>query len=159
MKQVLPSAGVTIRQMTEDDIAAVFKIERTVFPIPFEVEKMGEMRRWFPQGCFVACYDGPIVGFLMSLLRKSQLGHIVSVAVAPEHQGKGIGTALVIEAMNLLRSYGASGIKLEVNVDNRNAISLYKGLGFIIEQKIPEYYLDGSDAYVMFYQELIDHAS
>jgi ribosomal-protein-alanine N-acetyltransferase len=107
----------------------------------------------------VAEENGEIAGYIMcrielglsdfgfsGLIKK---GHIVSVAVMPEHRRKGIGQALIVEALNGMCSYGAKQCFLEVRVTNDPAINLYKKLGFKITRTIHGYYADGEDAYVM----------
>jgi ribosomal-protein-alanine N-acetyltransferase len=46
-------------------------------------------------------------------------------------------------------NYGAEAVYLEVRVSNKEAISLYKKLGFEEVRIVKEYYRDGEDAYVM----------
>ena len=76
-------------------------------------------------------------------------GHIVSVAVLPQYRRKGIGQALITEAMEGMRLYNAKQCFLEVRVTNTPAVDLYKKLGFQITRTIHGYYADGEDAYVM----------
>jgi ribosomal-protein-alanine N-acetyltransferase len=83
---------------------------------------------------------------LSGLVKK---GHVVSVAVLPEHRRKGIGEALVTQAMEGMRKYNAKQCFLEVRVTNQEAISLYKKLGFEVTRTIHGYYADGEDAFVM----------
>lgn len=83
---------------------------------------------------------------LSGLVKK---GHVVSVAVLPEHRRKGIGEALVTQAMAGMRKYNAKQCFLEVRVTNQEAVSLYKKLGFEVTRTIHGYYADGEDAFVM----------
>lgn len=76
-------------------------------------------------------------------------GHVVSIAVMPEHRRKGIGNALVVRAMESMRLYNAKQCFLEVRVSNMPAINLYNKLGFKVTKTIHGYYSDGEDAYVM----------
>jgi ribosomal-protein-alanine N-acetyltransferase len=76
-------------------------------------------------------------------------GHVVSVAVLPEHRRKGVGKGLVIKALEGMRAYGAKQCYLEVRVTNQEAISLYKKLDFEVTRTIHGYYADGEDALVM----------
>jgi ribosomal-protein-alanine N-acetyltransferase len=70
--------------------------------------------------------------------------------VLPEHRRRGLGRALMLEAMRALKNdYGCDEIYLEVRVSNYPAINLYKSLGLKIVDTIKHYYLDGEDAYVM----------
>jgi ribosomal-protein-alanine N-acetyltransferase len=75
---------------------------------------------------------------------------VVSIAVLPEHRKKGIGEALVKEAMNAMKlQYNAKQCYLEVRITNEPAINLYKKLGFEIARTVSGYYADGEDAHVM----------
>jgi len=114
----------------------------------------------FPETFIVAeAGDGEVVGYVMCRIELGlsnfgfsgfiKKGHIVSIAVMPEHRRKGIGQALVTRAMEGMRFYNAKQCFLEVRVSNTQAISLYKKLGFKITRTINGYYSDGEDAYVM----------
>jgi len=114
----------------------------------------------FPETFIVAeAGNGEVVGYVMCRIELGlsnfgfsgfiKKGHIVSIAVMPEHRRRGIGQALVTRAMEGMRLYNAKQCFLEVRVSNTQAISLYKKLGFKITRTINGYYSDGEDAYVM----------
>jgi ribosomal-protein-alanine N-acetyltransferase len=118
-----------------------------------------ELHQKFPETFIVAEENGEVIGYIMcrielglsnfgfgGLLKK---GHIVSVAVLHQHRRKGIGKALVAQALENMRIYNAKQCFLEVRVTNTPAIELYKKLGFEITRTIHGYYSDGEDAYVM----------
>ncbi len=56
-------------------------------------------------------------------------GWIVQVGVVPAARGRGVGAALIGEALRRMRADGAAEVWLDVNVDNR-AGDLYRRLGF-----------------------------
>ncbi len=77
-------------------------------------------------------------------------GHIISIAVVPEHRRKGLGSMLVSESIERLkRFYSCRECYLEVRVSNNMAIALYKKLGFKIIKRNPWYYKDGEAAFTM----------
>ena len=53
-------------------------------------------------------------------------GWIIQVGVVPAARGRGLGAALVAEAVRLMRSGGQAVITLNVNVDNPHAAALYR---------------------------------
>ena len=57
------------------------------------------------------------------------VGWIVQVGVVPAARGRGIGRALVTEALRRMHGDGAGHAWLNVNVDNA-AVRLYRKLGF-----------------------------
>jgi ribosomal-protein-alanine N-acetyltransferase len=113
----------------------------------------------FPETFIVAEENGEIVGYIMCRVELGlsnfgfsgviKKGHVVSVAVLPQYRRKGIGQALITEAMDGMRVYNAKQCFLEVRVTNTSAIDLYKKLGFQVTRTIHGYYADGEDAYVM----------
>lgn len=61
---------------------------------------------------------------------------ILSVAVNPSFQGKGIGKKLTEIGIESLKKRGADKIRLEVRPDNKPAVAVYEKLGF---KKVNEY--------------------
>lgn len=55
---------------------------------------------------------------------------VLSIAVAPEAQGGGIGRALLGRALDSLRAQAAPAVRLEVRPGNAPAIRLYESFGF-----------------------------
>lgn len=60
---------------------------------------------------------------------------ILSVAVSPDFQGRGIGTELLKIALEHLQSVGATSVRLEVRPNNPAAIHIYEKFGFEIKGK------------------------
>ena len=73
---------------------------------------------------------------------------ILTVAVAPEAQGQGLGRALLEHAMHEAARRGASSMVLEVSVANAAALALYKAAGFATVGRRPRYYPGGADALI-----------
>ena len=115
--------------------------------------------RELPEAFIVAEVDDKVIGYIMckiefgfSNFRKLgfvKKGHVVSVAVFDQHRGKGIGKALMLEAINGVLSRKSDEIYLEVRVSNTQAIRMYQRLGFQIKSRLRSYYRDGEDAYLM----------
>lgn len=148
-----------LRKFTLNDLQTVMHINRVCLPENYTDYFFIELHQKFPETFIVAEENGEVVGYIMcrielglsnfgfgGLLKK---GHIVSVAVLHQHRRKGIGKALVAQALENMRIYNAKQCFLEVRVTNTPAIELYKKLGFEITRTIHGYYSDGEDAYVM----------
>jgi len=113
----------------------------------------------FPETFIVAEENGEVVGYVMcrietglpdfGLLGIAKKGHVISIAVLPEHQRREIGKALMKEAMSGMRFHKAKECILEVRVSNTPAVNLYRKLGFEVTRVVHGYYADGEDAYVM----------
>jgi len=148
-----------LRKFDMNDLASVTRINELCLPENYTDIFFVDLYRRFPETFVVAEEDDKVVGYIMcrvevgfsnfglsGLVKK---GHIVSVAVLPEHRRKGIGEALVARAMEGIRAYGAKQWYLEVRVTNEEAIALYKKLGFEVTRTVHGYYADGEDAFVM----------
>ncbi|MEM3623145.1 MAG: ribosomal protein S18-alanine N-acetyltransferase [Candidatus Bathyarchaeia archaeon] len=148
-----------LRKFNMNDLQTVMHINRTCLPENYTDYFFIELHQRFPETFIVAEENGEVVGYIMcrielglsnfgfsGLLKK---GHIVSVAVLHQHRRKGIGKALVSQALENMRIYNAKQCFLEVRVTNTPAIELYKKLGFEVTRTIHGYYSDGEDAYVM----------
>jgi len=148
-----------VRLFTPSDINRVIYINRTCLPENYSSFFFMELHRRFPETFLVAEENGKIVGYIMCRIETSlanlgfsgliKKGHVVSIAVLPKHQRKGIGSALMQKAMENMARYKAKKCFLEVRVSNTPAIQMYKKLGFKIKRRLREYYMDGEDAYEM----------
>lgn len=77
---------------------------------------------------WVARVQGQIVGFCHST-REQGINRIRSIYILPEHQGKGIGSQLLRQAIDWLGR--KQDIMLEVVAYNERAIRFYQKLGFV----------------------------
>jgi len=148
-----------MRKFTMNDLAAVTRINQVCLPENYTDFFFVDLYRRFPETFIVAEENAHVVGYIMCRIEVglsniglpglTKKGHVVSVAVLPEHRRKGVGGALVTKAMEGMRKYGAKQCYLEVRVTNEEAISLYKKLGLEVSRSIRGYYADGEDAFVM----------
>ncbi len=148
-----------LRKFSKADLDKVMRINEECLPENYTPFFYLDLHQSFPNSFVVAELNGKILGYVMCRVEWSlsefdrwklaKKGHVISIAVLPEHRRRGVGRALMIEAMRALRDYGASEIYLEVRVTNHPAISLYRNLKFEIVNRIRHYYSDGEDAYVM----------
>jgi len=141
---------VKIRPVDPKDFKSIWLIERLSFKTPYS----RSLLRYLMQCShvfLVAELEGKVVGYVCGVIerREQVLGHIFSIAVHPEYRRMRIGTALMIEAINMLKRRGAQKIYLECRVSNIAAIKLYEKLGFRVTKRIKSYYRDGEDAYIM----------
>ena len=148
-----------LRKFSMSDLNAVMEINRVCLPENYSQFFYVDLFRRFPETFLVAEENEKVVGYIMcrvevglgdigfSGLKKR--GHVVSVAVIPEHRKKGVGEALVSSAMDAMRTYNAKQCYLEVRVSNDPAVKLYKKLGFEVTRTSQSYYADGEDAYIM----------
>lgn len=85
-----------------------------------------------PDGVFVAeDKGGRVIGYVTTRLnRTSRIGWIPNLAVDPGHQGKGLGRALLLHAIEFFRRSGMQVAKIETLEQNPVGQKLYPSLGF-----------------------------
>lgn len=81
---------------------------------------------------FVAVADGEDVGLVRGARDDSRAGAawLISMWVAPEVRGRGVGEALIDAVVEWARASGARRLLLDVGDHNRPAIALYARKGF-----------------------------
>lgn len=149
----------TLRQFKPSDLDRVIQINRVCLPENYSPYFFMDIYQRYPATFIVAEQEGKIVGYIMcrietgfpnfGLFSISKKGHVVSIAVLPEYQRKGVGTALMEEAMKNMHLYNAKECYLEVRISNAPAVEMYKKLGMQVTRIVRGYYADGEDAYLM----------
>ncbi|MER8184005.1 ribosomal protein S18-alanine N-acetyltransferase [Kitasatospora sp. NPDC094015] len=73
--------------------------------------------------------DGSVVGYA-GLMAVGVEGDVQTIAVAPGHQGAGLGAVLLTDLVEESARRGCTELLLEVRVDNLRAQRLYERFGF-----------------------------
>ena len=149
----------TLRRFKPSDLERVMHINRVCLPENYTTFFFMNLHKRFPETFIVAEENGEVVGYTMcrietgipsfKLLGITKKGHVISIAVSPEHQRKGIGSALMREAMQAMVNYKAKECYLEVRASNLPAVNLYRKMEFEVARTNRGYYADGEAAYVM----------
>ncbi len=142
-------AGIEIRVFKEQDIPALLEIERECFPpdLAYDRAVFEELSTMSNGVVIVAEVGGRVIGYAAGVVEGSY-GHVVSIAVAPSWQGRGIGSLLLEKLEEKLRGLGAACFVLEVAVDNERAIRLYTKRGYRVARVLKGYY-GGRDGFLM----------
>ncbi len=163
-----------VRRATKEDIPAVMSVNLRSLPENYWYGFYEYILMNWPEAFLVAESSGVIVGYAMSRVEETgdplllglfddkgtpvvrrwleprKAGHLVSIAVLKEYRRQGIGSSLLAETLRVMKEeYKAESVFLEVRISNKPAIRLYHKYGFRIARRIPHYYRDGEDAYVM----------
>jgi len=138
-----------IREFAPEDLEAVCKIEVESFPYPYPCKLFLAYQALFPEFFLVAECEGSVVGYALAVVERGGRAHVVSIAVTPGCRRRGLGRALMLSLEERFRRFGLSEVVLEVAVGNTAALSLYRSLGYSVVARIPRYYPDGEDAYLM----------
>jgi ribosomal-protein-alanine N-acetyltransferase len=98
----------------------------------------------------VAETDGKTFAFLVTDIRsRGKAATLVTLDVRASKRRAGIGSALLDRSETLLRGNGVASYLLQVDTENTSALSFYTYHGFRIVDRLPDYYANGSDAYLM----------
>jgi len=101
---------------------------------PFDVSRNDDWGNDDPGSThLVALVDGRLVGYAR-LLVEGDWGHIRQVAVYPEHRGRGIGSRLVAELVELAGRKGLPHVYLNARL---TAVGLYQRQGFTVVSPAP----------------------
>jgi ribosomal protein S18 acetylase RimI-like enzyme len=88
-----------------------------------------------PDLFLVGVLDGVVVATAM-VGYEGHRGWISYLGVAPEHQHKGFGRAMMDEAERLLRQCGCPKINLQVRTTNHAVIEFYQRIGFKLDDVV-----------------------
>jgi ribosomal protein S18 acetylase RimI-like enzyme len=69
-------------------------------------------------------------GTVQGVCELGGVGAIQNLGITPEYRGRGLGTLLLLQALNGFRNAGLNRALLEVTAQNEGAIRLYRRLGF-----------------------------
>ncbi len=142
--------GVVLRGMDAGDLPVIHALEVRLFPVDAWPLQMfhDELAQQDTRHYLVAEVQGQIVGYA-GLMCIEPIADVQTIAVVPEQEGRGIGSALLAELIAESRRRRAEDVLLEVRADNPRAQQLYRRFGFEQIHIRPRYYRDGVDALIM----------
>jgi ribosomal protein S18 acetylase RimI-like enzyme len=134
---------IEIRELTIDDLAAVFHLGEQLFtsdfsPSMYRTWDEYEITTLFNSDsdlCLVAELDGEIVGFALGTTVEKQnsawkYGYLVWIGVRPGLQKVGAGDKLFTELKKRMVDQGVRMIIIDTDADNKAGINFFKKQGF-----------------------------
>lgn len=106
------------------------------------------LQSW-PELCILAVEKKRIVAVAISKVEVHdgrECGYIAMLAVIKSHRNTGIGIAAIQRTIHRIKEKGCTDVILEAEATNAPALGLYNKLGFLREDRLVRYYLNGSDA-------------
>ncbi len=144
-------SDLQLRDFRMGDFEAVYRLDQACFE-PGIAYARSELRRFLSLStaqAVVVEVGGQIVGFAVGYLSVHQLGHVVTIDVAQENRGEGIGSALLTELLRRFEAAFVVEVKLEVDMENEAAIAFYERFGFGRKRRLPDYYGPNRPAWEM----------
>jgi ribosomal protein S18 acetylase RimI-like enzyme len=83
-----------------------------------------------PEATWLIACDGGYCATIQGIRERTGMGAIQNVGVTARHRGRGLGSALVLQALHGFQRRGAHGVHLEVTAQNDGAVRVYRRLGF-----------------------------
>lgn len=146
-----PTHKIVIRKATKNDLAAILDIEDFSFDWfdRFPASLFLYYMHKYNDGFFVVLGpSGSVVGYAIIVEARNH-AYLFSIAVHPEKRNNGYGELLLKFLESNCSEKGFSKLRLDVRVDNKAAVELYKKLGYIEVKKKKNFYGDGIDAFLM----------
>jgi len=134
---------IAVREATAEDLPAILAIYRDAgldIDAAFSVEEaaahLAAFRAYPNYRVFVALHNQELAGtyallVMDNLAKRGRRSAVVEdVAVAPDHQGSGVGRAMMLHAMAQCREAGCYKLTLSSNLRRTGAHRFYRALGF-----------------------------
>lgn len=140
-----------LRELRWSDIPALAAAESTLF-----TDDAWSAETWWselasrPRRDYLVLDDGEGLLGYAGLDHGGEVADVMTIAVLPAAQGRGLGPRLLRELEARARARGAAYVMLEVRADNAAAIGMYQRAGFTLLSTRRRYYQPGDvDALVM----------
>ena len=119
-----------IRPASDSDLEGLRELDAAAFAPRWHMSD-GELRRNLRRAaCFtVAVADGRIHGFQVTTRGAFDV-HLARLAVAPQHQGAGLGRQLLADVIRRLDSRRLDSLTVNTQADNYRSLRLYRRFGF-----------------------------
>jgi len=128
-----PAGPPELRRVRRGDWGTVAALDSRAFPVFWHLGQAGiaEARHATPSSRVRVAIVAPgvVAGYAVSG-RSGGRGFLQRLAVDPEAQGRGIGTALALDGLRWMQARGAASVLVNTQVDNERALRLYRRLGF-----------------------------
>ncbi len=121
---------VTVRVAETRDHDAILQTDTAAFALPWQLSPT-MLRAALAQADHLSLAEsaGRVVGYQLTTASRGS-AHLARLAVVPEAQGQGIGTALVADTLEHYRRRGGREITVNTQHNNAASLSVYRRLGF-----------------------------
>jgi ribosomal-protein-alanine N-acetyltransferase len=144
------AVAIEIRTLDLSDLNAIEHIEQRAYPTPWSRSMFASELAKPTSICLGAFEGSDLIGYVINS-RYVDAWHVMNVAVDPEHQRRGVASALLEKLFELTHDDERRGYTLEVRISNEEAIGLYDKLGFEPRGIRRGYYTDNrEDALIMW---------
>lgn len=127
----VPTPTVASRRARRRDLDALLDVDAAAFDAFWRLDRLAltEAMEATPRRRLRIVPGAPPLGYALAGCARDN-GYLQRLAVAPTATGRGIGTALVCDALRWMRREGALVAWVNTQDDNVRALHLYEWLGF-----------------------------
>jgi len=129
MTQVWDLARLVYEPMQEPDIDDVLAVEQDVYPHPWTRQNFADSLKQEYQAWVLRDQSRELLGYFLIMAIVDE-AHLLNVAVARKHHGKGLGRFLLNQSVACARGLGMESMLLEVRPSNTRALEIYRRYGF-----------------------------
>ncbi len=131
VSQVSGERRLRIRAATEEDLPHIVRLDAEAFPAdPYPYFVLRQLLASFPDFVFVVEDGEDLGGYVLSTPPNAAQSWILSLGIAPDLRGQGLGRQLMTHILTHLRAEGVHSVSLSVEPGNDTAVALYESLGF-----------------------------
>ncbi len=138
MVPTLEQYSLSLKSAIKTDCAKVAKMDSEFFDIIVKEDDEYIIENIENETTFIASADNIDIGKVRIELNNG-VGGIYGLGILSNYRGNGYGRELLLSSISKLINMGADKIVLQVETNNKNALSLYKSCGFE-ENYVMEYY-------------------
>jgi ribosomal-protein-alanine N-acetyltransferase len=146
---------VRIVPMEREHLREVHRVDSLVYPKPWSLSLFRQELAMRDTRVYLVAFVGEVqVGHAGMMLIAGE-GHVTTVAVDPQWQGRGVASRLLLALHRAAVQHGIDAMTLEVRVGNKRAIDVYRRFGYAPAGIRRNYYSEeGEDALVMWVHEV-----
>lgn len=122
---------VHMRAITPDDLQQVAELDADAF-LPLWQNPLATLEKALPQASVATVAEDSrgLVGY--QICTANPFGaHLARLAVRPDSQGRGLGSAIISDLILRLRRKGTKRLTVNTQSDNYASLALYQKLGFV----------------------------
>jgi len=141
-----------IKAMSHADLNECWRLDQRCFSDGEAYDR--ETIRYLLSHTQSVCYkavsaSGEMLAFVIGMVEPDSTGHVVALGVGPEHRRNGHGRRLMYAVERGFSERSISTVRLEVRTSNEPAQKLYLDLGYKVVRRMPRYYTNGDDGFLM----------
>lgn len=125
-----PPAGVTIRRAAPTDLDRILEIEAASYGAFSDGPEVTTARFEAAPWTGVLEDDGEVVAYAINAAVEGGIGRTLSLGVAPEARGRGLGKPLYVALLDELAARGFHSVVAGITLPNDPSIKLHEQLGF-----------------------------